>query len=157
MFQDLCNWLLHLEEEELEQPLVQHRRPMCIRIDISQHRMKITTLSTIKKRSVVYIDILCILGISSFFVKSFTLIFQIYYYQDQNTFIPASNRRLVVLQYLDLDLEATESFTSSSLPPTQSPPNTTVYKTVDFLKTEAFNRTRQRVEEERKQCTDELA
>ncbi|XP_076619370.1 daughter of sevenless [Colletes latitarsis] len=82
---------------------------------------------------------------------------EIYYYQDQNTFIPASNRRLVVLQYLDLDLEATESFTSSSLPPTQSPPNTTVYKTVDFLKTEAFNRTRQRVEEERKQCTDELA
>ncbi|XP_078048909.1 uncharacterized protein LOC144476153 [Augochlora pura] len=82
---------------------------------------------------------------------------EIYYYQDQNTFIPASNRRLVVLQYLDLDLEATENFTSSSLPPTQSPPNTTVYKTVDFLKTEAFNRTRQRVEEERKQCTDELA
>ncbi|XP_076676097.1 uncharacterized protein LOC143373090 [Andrena cerasifolii] len=82
---------------------------------------------------------------------------EIYYYQDQNAFIPASNRRLVVLQYLDLDLEATESFTSSSLPPTQSPPNTTVYKTVDFLKTEAFNRTRQRVEEERKQCTDELA
>ncbi|XP_053973774.1 protein daughter of sevenless-like isoform X2 [Hylaeus anthracinus] len=82
---------------------------------------------------------------------------EIYYYQDQNTFIPASNRSLVVLQYLDLDLEATESFTSSSLPPTQSPPNTTVYKTVDFLKTEAFNRTRQRVEEERKQCTDELA
>ncbi|KOC66855.1 Protein daughter of sevenless [Habropoda laboriosa] len=81
---------------------------------------------------------------------------EIYYYQDQNTFIPASNR-LVVLQYLDLDLEATENFTSSSLPPAQSPPNTTVYKTVDFLKTEAFNRTRQRVEEERKQCTDELA
>lgn len=84
-------------------------------------------------------------------------LFQIYYYQDQNTFIPASNRRLVVLQYLDLDLEATENFSSSSLPPTQSPPSTTVYKTVDFLKTEAFNRTRQRVEEERKQCTDELA
>lgn len=81
---------------------------------------------------------------------------QIYYYEEQNTFIPASNRRLVVLQYLDLDLEVTENFTSSSLPPTQSPPNTTVYKTVDFLKTEAFNRTRQRVEEERKQCTDEL-
>ncbi|XP_047370470.1 proteoglycan 4 isoform X3 [Vespa velutina] len=77
---------------------------------------------------------------------------EIYYYQDHNnTFIPASNRRLVVLQYLDLDLEATESFASSTLPPAQSPPNTTVYKTVDFLKTEAFNRTRQRVEEERKQ------
>ncbi|XP_066583586.1 protein daughter of sevenless isoform X2 [Prorops nasuta] len=81
---------------------------------------------------------------------------EIYYYQENNTFIPASNRRLVVLQYLDLDLEASESFASSALPPAQSPPNTTVYKTVDFLKTEAFNRTRQRVEEERKQCTDEF-
>ncbi|KAH0549229.1 GRB2-associated-binding protein 2 [Cotesia glomerata] len=81
---------------------------------------------------------------------------EIYYYQDNNTFIPASNRRLVVLQYLDLDLEASESFASSTLPPAQSPPNTTVYKTVDFLKTDAFNRTRQRVEEERKR-TDELA
>ncbi|KAL0099935.1 hypothetical protein PUN28_019985 [Cardiocondyla obscurior] len=80
---------------------------------------------------------------------------EIYYYQDHNTFIPASNR-LVVLQYLDLDLEATESFNSSTLPLAQSIPNTTVYKTVDFVKTEAFNRTRQRVEEERKLCTDEL-
>ncbi|XP_071560404.1 uncharacterized protein [Temnothorax nylanderi] len=80
---------------------------------------------------------------------------EIYYYQDHNTFIPASNR-LVVLQYLDLDLEATESFSSSTLPLAQSLPNTTVYKTVDFVKTEAFNRTRQRVEEERKLCTDEL-
>ncbi|XP_014467730.1 PREDICTED: GRB2-associated-binding protein 2 isoform X1 [Dinoponera quadriceps] len=79
---------------------------------------------------------------------------EIYYYQDHDTFIPASNRRLVVLQYLDLDLEATESFSSSTLPLAQSPPNTTVYKTVDFLKTEAFNRTRQRVERERKRCTD---
>lgn len=81
---------------------------------------------------------------------------QIYYYQDHNAFIPASNRRLVVLQYLDLDLEAKESFSSSTLSTIQSPPNNTVYKTVDFLKTEAFNRTRQRVEEERKQCTDDL-
>lgn len=82
---------------------------------------------------------------------------EIYYYQDHNAFIPASNRRLVVLQYLDLDLEAKESFSSSTLPTIQSPPNNTVYKTVDFLKTEAFNRTRQRVEEERKQCTDDLS
>ncbi|XP_018344167.1 PREDICTED: GRB2-associated-binding protein 2 [Trachymyrmex septentrionalis] len=80
---------------------------------------------------------------------------EIYYYQDHNTFIPASNR-LVVLQYLDLDLETTESFNSSTLPPAQPLPSTTVYKTVDFVKTEAFNRTRQRVEEERKLCTDEL-
>ncbi|KAH0951079.1 hypothetical protein HN011_001692 [Eciton burchellii] len=82
---------------------------------------------------------------------------EIYYYQDHNTFIPASNRRLVALQYLDLDLEATENFSSSTLPMSQSSPNTTVYKTVDFLKTEAFNRTRQRVEEERKLCSNELA
>ncbi|XP_011648407.1 GRB2-associated-binding protein 2 isoform X2 [Pogonomyrmex barbatus] len=80
---------------------------------------------------------------------------EIYYYQDHNTFIPASNR-LVVLQYLDLDLKTTESFNSSTLPPAPSLPSTTVYKTVDFVKTEAFNRTRQRVEEERKLCTDEL-
>ncbi|XP_020293309.1 GRB2-associated-binding protein 2 isoform X2 [Pseudomyrmex gracilis] len=82
---------------------------------------------------------------------------EIYFYQDRNTFVPASNRRLVVLQYLDLDLDKTESFNSSTLPPAQSAPSTTVYKTVDFLKTEAFNRTRQRVEEERKLCSDELA
>ncbi|XP_015118367.1 GRB2-associated-binding protein 2 isoform X1 [Diachasma alloeum] len=81
---------------------------------------------------------------------------EIYYYQDHNTFIPASNRRLVVLQYLDLDLGATENFANAALPPAQSPPNSTVYKTVDFLKTEAFNRTRQRVEEERKR-TDEMS
>ncbi|XP_034934032.1 GRB2-associated-binding protein 2 isoform X2 [Chelonus insularis] len=75
---------------------------------------------------------------------------EIYYYQDHDTFIPASDRQLVVLQYLDLDLETNDNFHSSSLPTTQVSPNTTVYKTVDFLKTDAFNRTRQRVEEERK-------
>lgn len=37
-----------------------------------------------------------------------------------------------------------------ALPQTaQSPPSNTVYKTVDFIKTEALNRTRQKVEEER--------
>ncbi|XP_011498451.1 PREDICTED: GRB2-associated-binding protein 2-like [Ceratosolen solmsi marchali] len=80
----------------------------------------------------------------------------IYFYQDNDTFIPASNRRLLVLQYLDLDLETSESLNNPTLQTPQSPLATTVYKTVDFLKTEAFNRTRQRVEEERKQCTDEL-
>lgn len=55
-----------------------------------------------------------------------------------------------MLQYLDLDLDVSDNFATTTLPPAQSPPNTTVYKTVDFLKTEAFNRTRQRVEEERK-------
>lgn len=96
-----------------------------------------------------------ILTLAVIFLKK-EIYLQIYYYQDHNAFIPASNRRLVVLQYLDLDLEAKESFSSTTLPTIQSPPNSTVYKTVDFLKTEAFNRTRQRVEEERKQCTDDL-
>lgn len=81
---------------------------------------------------------------------------EIYYYQDHNTFIPASTRHLPALQYLDLDLGGTDNFATAALPPAQSPPNSTVYKTVDFLKTEAFNRTRQRVEEERKR-TDELS
>lgn len=34
--------------------------------------------------------------------------------------------------------------------PEKGPPTTTVYKTVDFVKTEAFNRTRQEVEAEKK-------
>ncbi|XP_012255741.1 GRB2-associated-binding protein 2 [Athalia rosae] len=79
---------------------------------------------------------------------------EIYFFQDKNKFIPASHRSMEALQYLDLDLGA--SFMSPPLPSAQSPPNTTVYKTVDFFKTKAFNRTRQRVEEERKQCTAEL-
>lgn len=87
--------------------------------------------------------------------KNYNL-FQIYFYQDNDTFIPASNRRLLVLQYLDLDLETSESLNNSIPPAPPSPLANTVYKTVDFIKTEAFNRTRQRVEEERKQCTDEL-
>ncbi|NP_001135927.1 daughter of sevenless-like [Nasonia vitripennis] len=80
----------------------------------------------------------------------------IYYFQDQNTFIPASSRKFVDIQYLDLDLGTSDNSSALTGPPAQSPPSSTVYKTVDFLKTEAFNRTRQRVEEERKQCTDGL-
>lgn len=34
--------------------------------------------------------------------------------------------------------------------PEKGPPTATVYKTVDFIKTEAFNRTRQEVEAEKK-------
>lgn len=82
---------------------------------------------------------------------------QIYYFQDQNSFIPASSRKFIDLQYLDLDLESSQISNPPTLPPAQSPPTSTVYKTVDFVKTEAFNRTRQRVEEERKQCTDGLS
>ncbi|KAJ8679674.1 hypothetical protein QAD02_015461 [Eretmocerus hayati] len=80
---------------------------------------------------------------------------EIYYYQDKNCFIPASSRKFVDLQYLDLDLGTSETSNTSLVSQTQSP-SSTVYKTVDFLKTEAFNRTRQKVEEERKQCTDGL-
>ncbi|KAJ8674765.1 hypothetical protein QAD02_010551 [Eretmocerus hayati] len=80
---------------------------------------------------------------------------EIFLYQDSEALLPSPNQRLLVLQYLDLDLETSESLTNQVLQQQQSP-MTTVYKTVDFVKTEAFNRTRQKVEEERKQCTDEL-
>jgi len=62
------------------------------------------------------------------------------------------------LQYLDLDLErdpgssATSTAQSHKSPDRVQPPGT-VYKTVDFVKTVAFNRTRQEVEEVRKQGT----
>ncbi|XP_014209577.1 GRB2-associated-binding protein 2-like [Copidosoma floridanum] len=80
---------------------------------------------------------------------------KIYYYHDNENQVPASNRNLVILQYVDLDLD-TDNANSPTVQQQQSPLATTVYKTVDFVKTEAFNRTRQRVEEERKQCNDEL-
>lgn len=56
----------------------------------------------------------------------------------------------IEIQYLDLDLDSSDSGNPSSAEITRS----TVYKEVDFVKTEAFNRTRQKVEEERKQCSD---
>lgn len=49
---------------------------------------------------------------------------------------------------MDLDLESDVGTATSGSTQT-AVPTTTVYKTVDFLKTEAFNRTRQEVEEER--------
>lgn len=74
--------------------------------------------------------------------------------EDENL-TPRSSRHLALLQYLDLDLNVTGD-NASNLPVTHSPPSTTVYKTIDFFKTNAFNRTRQRVEEERKQCSVDL-
>lgn len=64
-----------------------------------------------------------------------------------NRYIPAGKKSSEI-QYIDLDLESDMNGvnTNSSQP---AGPTTTVYKTVDFLKTEAFNRTRQEVEEER--------
>ncbi|XP_014262242.1 GRB2-associated-binding protein 1 [Cimex lectularius] len=55
------------------------------------------------------------------------------------------------IQYLDLDLD-----TLDSTNPSTSESSNTVYKEVDFVKTEAFNRTRQRVEEERKNGPDNV-
>lgn len=73
------------------------------------------------------------------------------------------SKRLDEIQYLDLDLDSTEASTMNpTTPPAVSAPlprspqgitTATVYKTVDFLKTEAFNRTRQKAEEDRKQGT----
>ncbi|KAK6637707.1 hypothetical protein RUM44_008129 [Polyplax serrata] len=72
----------------------------------------------------------------------------IYYYESTNNrYIPAG-KKISEIQYIDLDLESdANSMSTNSTQPTG--PTTTVYKTVDFLKTEAFNRTRQEVEEER--------
>jgi len=97
---------------------------------------------------------------------------QIYFYmpslQTQNMsgkwdpiIIPASELRDNAVQYLDLDLPVTDSSfvepgnqvgslsdRSGSMPKGPRVKGAeTVYKTVDFVKTEAFNRTRQKVEE----------
>merc|ERR1712112_175080 len=75
--------------------------------------------------------------------------------------IPASELRDNAVQYLDLDLPVTDSSfvesvnqvgslsdRSGSMPKGPRVKGAeTVYKTVDFVKTEAFNRTRQKVEE----------
>ncbi|XP_065214666.1 GRB2-associated-binding protein 1-like [Planococcus citri] len=58
------------------------------------------------------------------------------------------------IQYLDLDLDSSDSSNASGLvnkstKNVHSPATATVYKTVDFIRTEAFNRTRIEVEEER--------
>ena len=66
------------------------------------------------------------------------------------------------IQYLDLDLDSIDTASSvskagvpngglvkKSSENVHTPATATVYKTVDFLKTEAFNRTRIEIEEER--------
>lgn len=66
-----------------------------------------------------------------------------------------SSKKFSEIQYLDLDLESTDSNQSGpglvkkSSENVHTPSTATVYKTVDFLKTEAFNRTRIEIEEER--------
>uniref|UniRef100_A0A2R5L4S5 Putative pleckstrin similarity domain protein n=1 Tax=Ornithodoros turicata TaxID=34597 RepID=A0A2R5L4S5_9ACAR len=51
------------------------------------------------------------------------------------------------IQYLDLDLDAETGSAQSPRSPERAATSATVYRTVDFLKTKAFNRTRQNVEE----------
>uniref|UniRef100_A0A1B6D503 PH domain-containing protein n=1 Tax=Clastoptera arizonana TaxID=38151 RepID=A0A1B6D503_9HEMI len=84
---------------------------------------------------------------------------QVYYYESHRRHLGSfgGSKRFDEIHYLDLDLDSSEACSAHpTTPPTPMPmtPSPTVYKTVDFLKTEAFNRTRQLVEEERKQCTD---
>lgn len=89
------------------------------------------------------------MGIQSTKSNSFLfLFFQIYYYESKNNFFIPSGKKFPEIQYLDLDLESDVGTATSGSTQT-AVPTTTVYKTVDFLKTEAFNRTRQEVEEER--------
>ncbi|XP_047121000.1 protein daughter of sevenless isoform X2 [Schistocerca piceifrons] len=67
--------------------------------------------------------------------------------------------RLPEIQYLDLDLDSdTSGMHSAHLPRSPERPvcTGTVYKTIDFVKTEALNHTRQHMEEERRRCPFEL-
>ena len=71
---------------------------------------------------------------------------QIFYYVTDGPF--SGSRRPEEIQYLDLDLESDSSLQSPKSPErVQHQASSTVYKTVDFIKTDAFNRTRLTVEE----------
>jgi len=63
--------------------------------------------------------------------------------------IPAQEMLDQSVQYLDLDLPTASPETEATALQQKTRQTNTVYKTVDFLKTEAFNRTRQKVEEYR--------
>ena len=83
------------------------------------------------------------------------ILLQIYYFLQGNQFVGAG-RQLDEIQYLDLDLIDSDSSLQSPKSPERGhhhqnhpPASSTVYKTVDFIKTEAFNRTRLTVEERR--------
>uniref|UniRef100_A0A069DVK0 Putative pleckstrin similarity domain protein n=1 Tax=Panstrongylus megistus TaxID=65343 RepID=A0A069DVK0_9HEMI len=64
----------------------------------------------------------------------------------------SGSSKQIEIQYLDLDLDQNEN--TGSPVSTTAEATATVYKEVDFVKTEAFNKTRQKVEEDRKQCSD---
>ncbi|KAL0273217.1 UNVERIFIED_CONTAM: hypothetical protein PYX00_005946 [Menopon gallinae] len=70
----------------------------------------------------------------------------LYHFDGKNNKYTSATKKMEI-QYLDLDLNSIENLNNTTTQP--AAPTTTVYKTVDFLKTEAFNRTRQEVEEER--------
>lgn len=62
----------------------------------------------------------------------------------------SSQRNYHKLEYLDLDLDIASHYTKPPIvQPTKSPPASTVYKEVDFMKTMAFNITRNNLEKER--------
>lgn len=72
------------------------------------------------------------------------------------------SKKFSEIQYLDLDLDSGDTSVSGlvkkSSESVHAPATATVYKTVDFIKTEAFNRTRIEVEEERSRlCMAESA
>ncbi|XP_065199794.1 GRB2-associated-binding protein 1-like [Planococcus citri] len=65
------------------------------------------------------------------------------------------SKKFSEIQYLDLDLDSSDNannnsgLVNKSTKNVHSPATATVYKTVDFVRTEAFNRTRIEIEEER--------
>lgn len=83
------------------------------------------------------------------------LSFQIYFYMPPATatpggqlMIPADSFEHPSLSYIDLDLGRLGGGETKP-PPKKRPEKETIYKEVDFEKTEAFNRTKQVVESER--------
>ncbi|XP_046394551.1 GRB2-associated-binding protein 1 [Ischnura elegans] len=91
---------------------------------------------------------------NSYFGRGFAEDEAVYYTRNQkNQFHPAmvSQKRFETIQYLDLD-HPESSGLQQTVPksPDRSQASSIVYKTVDFVKTEAFKRTKQQVEENRK-------
>lgn len=84
---------------------------------------------------------------------------QVYYYAGVDG---ATARSPHEVQYLDLDLAEAAAEAGSPRSPAKTPVGRqastgTVYKTVDFVKTEAFNKTRQSVEQERTSKADTVS
>ena len=95
-------------------------------------------------------------------IESYLYFAQIQFYQINNHTYHTRTRsskkdkskKFNEIQYLDLDLDSSDNANASGLvnkssKNIDSPATATVYKTVDFVKTIAFNRTRIEIEEER--------